>query len=225
MQITRYGYPFEVVDDNATHAEGFWLDKYASGIWKPETLDAIERILTSESTYVDIESWVGPTVLWASLFCDQVVAVEPDPVALKSLKTNVEQNTAEHTAEVSIVNAAVGQRNGTDTLYIQGSLGNSMSSMKPVGAPALDVETITFESLIQGLDNIDLVKIDVEGGEDQILWHSMSTLINLRCPIIMGLHFPWVLTAEGLRQNINSMGNVTYLDNHPDFPTVLIEPR
>ena len=82
--VTRGAAVFEVVDDPQTASWGFWQDHFATGRWEPFTLQTIDAFVGPSSTYVDIGSWVGPTVLWAARNAGQVVAV--DRVEVRGLR-------------------------------------------------------------------------------------------------------------------------------------------
>jgi predicted O-methyltransferase YrrM len=69
----------------------FW-DRYEAVAWEPETLSILRAHLDGRTTFVDIGSWIGPTTLFAAAHARRVIALEPDPVALRQLRRNISLN-------------------------------------------------------------------------------------------------------------------------------------
>jgi FkbM family methyltransferase len=94
-----------------------------------------------------------------------IVAVEPDPGSFDRLTENVAGDDRTH-----VVRAAVGSEHGTATFYAQAD--GWGSSLEPRdGARPVDVEVVTLADLLQrrGEEEVDLLKIDIEGGEWPLL--------------------------------------------------------
>lgn len=81
-------------------------------------------IVPSVTTVVDFGSWIGPTVLWASVLgAKHVYSFEPDPFAYAELSTNLKISGV---ANVSVHNACISPDGGSTQLFFRG--GNSISS-------------------------------------------------------------------------------------------------
>ncbi len=177
----------------ARNAWDFWAD-YDNGTWEPETRAAIIEQVTPGSTYVDIGSWIGPTVLWAAPLAGRVIAVEPDPVAQELLTENI----AEHD-NVEIIRGAIADHTGTAELvpHNQG-FASAMSRLADgVNLPAtwdphktVVVSCWTLPDLFDvcELDNVSLVKMDIEGGELEVLAGVCPFLAEARIPFLISLH-------------------------------------
>ena len=101
-----------------------------------------------------------------------MVAVEPDPANCAVLREQLRVNDV---ADCTVVEAAVANQVGRSTLILQDgdSRGNRLESARPhpdhTYRGAIDVETVTLDSLAQRLPTPWLLKIDVEGAESLVL--------------------------------------------------------
>ena len=64
----------------ADQHQRFWT-KVEDGSWEPETFGVFDRFVTRETTYLDVGSWEGPTLLYAGQRAKTAYGFEPDPVA------------------------------------------------------------------------------------------------------------------------------------------------
>ena len=72
----------------------FWEDAQ-EGRWEPETFKAIYQEVTADVAYLGVGEWCGVTGLMAAQRASRAVLVEPDPLALEELQTNVNIYNAE----------------------------------------------------------------------------------------------------------------------------------
>jgi hypothetical protein len=78
--------PVSVVPARASAA--FWKDAQ-EGRWEPETFKAFYQEVTADVSYLGVGEWCGVTGLMAAQRARRAVLVEPDPLALEELQTNV----------------------------------------------------------------------------------------------------------------------------------------
>ena len=76
--------------------------------------------------------------------------------------------------EICAVNAALADRDGEAPFYLTGSLSGSNSLFERPGLPVVDTRKVSLQTgdtfcRERGVDRIDFVKIDTEGGEWQVL--------------------------------------------------------
>lgn len=139
---------------------GFW-HFYETGGWEPHTRALLAEVLRPGDLFVDVGAWIGPVTLWALELGAQVVAVEPDPVALDELRRRapgVEVRAGAVTATAGTALLAPNPKPG-------GELGDSMSRL---GDHGVEVPTWTLPEILAGRRPA-LVKIDIEGGELDLL--------------------------------------------------------
>jgi FkbM family methyltransferase len=159
----------------------FW-----KGYYSEDQLRVLERILRPEMTFVDVGANHGEFTLFAALRLPQgrVISFEPASENYGKLKRNVDLNNL---SNITMVQAGLGERAGTATIYRSNELYSDGTSNKGLhsqfvgrGEDAV-IETITILRLDdyaaeQGIDRIDVMKIDIEGAELPALRGSDSVL-------------------------------------------------
>lgn len=173
-----------------TGHDRFWKE-VEEGKWEPETFDVLRHYCTPDSTFIDIGAWNGVCSIYAALLGCKVIAAEPDAEALKYLHKNIELNGV----EVTVHPVCVSDTTGTVRLKTQyeNGFGNSMSSIldRNSVADSVEVPSVTLEEFLSGINNIGLIKIDVEGAEVKILKQSKEYLSRHRHTVYVSLHPFW----------------------------------
>lgn len=134
----------------------------------------------------------------------QVCTVEPMPENLAVLRRNVELNRA----PVRVVAAAVGTDNGQARFSFSEDPRRHSARIPVLPTDRLvDVNVLSVPSLMKLMDweDIDLLKIDIEGGEKDLLSGQPSWLRNVRCIIGEG-HAGVGYTIEVCRENLEPLG-------------------
>lgn len=125
----------------------------------------VKRVLPSSRPIraVDLGAFIG--LFGISLLAEhpdaEIVAVEPDPASRTLLEHNAALNSRVNAWKV--IGACAGVAAGTVTFNATGSMGSHIATSGNSGIP---VDVIDVFSL---MENVDLVKIDVEGAEGPIL--------------------------------------------------------
>tara|TARA_B100000579_G_scaffold234299_1_gene192054 strand:- start:4963 stop:5586 length:624 start_codon:yes stop_codon:yes gene_type:complete len=114
---------------------------------------------------LDIGAWVGTWTMAMNDFCGRVVAFEPDPIHYQCLVKNCPDNVETHQLAV-----------GNENKMISLSEDNFTQAKRVVGEG--DIPMITVDSL--KLNDVDLIKIDVEGYELEVLKGAIKTLKNIK---------------------------------------------
>ena len=115
----------------------------------------------------DVGSNVGASVIWFKLgFPDvRIVALEPDPRNAEALRRNV----AQFGEDVVVIERALYSEDGEKLQFYSSSKGHMSSSLfqRQETDQLVEVTTITLDTVMreQGIDHIDLLKFDIEGGE------------------------------------------------------------
>ena len=184
-EITRHGVTWQVVEPHVGGFE-FWND-WERANWEQDTLDIVDRFVTPNSTFVDVGAWIGPVTLWADRIAARVIAIEPDPLALKHLQ----QNVAANATGTTIVAGAISHRTGT--CHIAAHEDGWGSSMTHLANEGTEVPCWTLPDLFDtySLENVSLVKMDIEGGESIVLEHAAPFLAEKKIPLLVAMHEPW----------------------------------
>lgn len=182
-----------------THGWDYW-GQWRDGTWEPETLQAIRDFVTPGSTYVDVGAWVGGTVIWGAGCAKRVIAFEPDPQAFEICQ----QNTAEYD-NVEVHPIAIAAASGTRRLVPHlGGFGASMTRLEipdlggRVGNcwdldSGIDVETLSLADAFDRyhIRSASLVKMDIEGGELEILPEACGFLAAQGTALLVSMHVDW----------------------------------
>lgn len=154
--------------------------------FEPEVEARIEHVLGSGMTCIDIGANVGyHTLPMARLVGDtgHVIAIEPSPWALKRLARNLELNS-ELVSRVTVVDRYLSDRTVTISVDIQSSYPMNASKAR---REIMQLETATLDDLVNSLalEQIHLIKVDVDGGEVDVLLGSRRTIERWKPQILL----------------------------------------
>jgi FkbM family methyltransferase len=132
--------------------------------------DPILMRISSLDIVIDAGANIGIFTLLAAKKAKTIIAVEPDPKNFEYLRENVRLNEAKN---VVLVNKALSNYVGDGFIYGRGPL----KALSHRGAP---VKVTTIDNMIKelGLDDFDVLKMDIEGAEVNAL--SGDFLDNVR---------------------------------------------
>jgi FkbM family methyltransferase len=186
MRINARGKQFEVLLGN--HA-GFW-NQVSSGAWESGTFAIFDRFLDREHSYIDIGAWIGPTLLYGCQLAKAAYGLEPDPLAYAELKQNIGLNKP-IADNVRLFNACIAPQSGEVTLGSRGEGGDSTSSLLFARKKThWTVAAFSFVDFVQqhGIDDCNFIKMDIEGGEYQLLPTMVDYLRAHRPTVHLSLH-------------------------------------
>jgi FkbM family methyltransferase len=156
----------------------------------PESRDfeAFMHLVSPGSVVVDVGANFGLYALSAAAYAQPhgwVFAFEPAPNAFALLQRNIADNGLG--ASVTAKAAAVAGAAGKARFYVGRDV--SFSSLHRTtrlddGATTVDVEVVTLDEALPNVQSIDLLKIDVEGGEADVLRGARQLLRRSRAPIV-----------------------------------------
>ncbi|WP_131701427.1 FkbM family methyltransferase [Chryseobacterium sp. FH2] len=169
------------------------IDIFYEIFWKKTYDKPLNLIKKKPEIIVDLGAHIGMTSIYFALkYPDsKIISVE---ASLENFLL-LEQNTSSF-KNIQCINAAAYFEDGIV------NFGNDeLSYNQKVSEKGIETEAITVESLIKKhtLDKIDLLKIDIEGGEIELLSKNNSWLKKVK-NIIIEIHKPY--TAENLQQDL-----------------------
>jgi FkbM family methyltransferase len=117
----------------------------------------------------------------------RVVAIEADPKNYSALAGNVERLGI---GNVESIQAAVWSSSGSLSFAAEGSLGSAVVAVGPRETNAIEVDALTLDDICAraGLSQVNHVKMDIEGGEYEVLWSSRDFFARHRPDIMLELH-------------------------------------
>jgi FkbM family methyltransferase len=158
--------------------------------YMPESADfeAFMQLVNPGGVVVDVGANFGLYALSAALYTrphGRVFAFEPAPPAFAMLERNIADNNLN--AVVTARRAAVGASAGHAQFYVGRDV--SFSSLHRTtrvddSATEVSVEVVTLDLALADVRSIDLLKIDVEGGEGAVLSGAHNLLRRSRAPIV-----------------------------------------
>jgi FkbM family methyltransferase len=158
--------------------DGIMRDVCLTGRYEPQETALLQRILAKGMTFVDVgANWGYFTLIGARLVgpSGHVVSVEADPAACAALRANCARNELDW---VTVLEMAASDRPGTLSFQQydanateSGNYGLATTTTVVVNGRRLGVTGRALDEALDGLnvDRVDLLKMDIEGGEGRAL--------------------------------------------------------
>src|SRR5262245_19364009 len=152
-----------------------------------------------------------------------IVAFEPDPEFAPVLRRNLKKNSA---ADVEVVEAAVWTQDGEASWYCEGIDGSKLVASAQAATRTVTVRTVDLAHYLT--DEVDLIKLDIEGAEYQIVTalgdklrvvRNMAIECHVHCTDIAPLASLLItLAATGFNVAVNSLSSWRDLVRQPAIP-------
>ncbi len=132
-------------------------------------------------TVIDIGAQHGDyTLLCSKVYsCKKVIALEPVHDNYEILLSNIRRNGVDNI--VKPLELAASDRDGDTELFQEGDMANSGGNGRKISC-----EIARLDSL--GIDEVDLLKVDVEGAEVSVIKGAIETLSKFRPNLIIETH-------------------------------------
>ncbi|AVP99892.1 hypothetical protein C7S18_23125 [Ahniella affigens] len=210
--------------DPVSHVGG---DLIEFGHYEPEMQATIERFLPEGGVFADAGANEGYFSVLAAKRARLVLAFEPQSRLQHVLQKNFELNQVQ--PRIVLMHLALGAETGSIEMRLTPDLNTGASGFSNVTRYRLPVETVPMRTLTDvvneaGVDQIDLLKVDIEGAEHQLLRGAEALLAAGRIRrIALELH-ERQLQALGA----SSEAVLALLTQHgyrpvPDAPTLVLE--
>ena len=162
--------------------------------WEEETYDFFQSFTDKNGTCIDIGAWVGLTTIWLSKNFKKVISIEADKDSVKELKENIKLSNCDN---VVVCEKAISNIDGK--VYFGGQNGINNDSVSRIKENVSDfdyeVDSIKFTSFLKeystDLDNVKLIKCDIEGGEENIIEDLLSFVYEKNIPLYLSFHIQW----------------------------------
>lgn len=181
------------------YVNGYWL-----GIYERDIQAALVQRLRPGQIFYDIGANAGFFSLVAANLVGstgQVFAFEPLP---ENAAVAAEQIAVNHLANVHLVSSAVGATSGEAVL----SRWNNPSTARLIAgekdANSLRVPLVSLDDFVAGHPPPDLLKVDVEGAEDQVLAGARSLIARHAPAFLIELHS--LALARGAFELLGGLG-------------------
>jgi FkbM family methyltransferase len=177
----------------------FWKNIYNK--WEDDTFEIFDKCLSTDKIFIDIGGWIGTTAMYGSRKSKHVYSIEADNGSFNdmmiNLKTNCKNNyTLINKAIYNIDNIKI--KFGKNIHLENSKLNDSTSHIYSADENTNDyylAETITIEHIIKeyqiNISEISLIKVDIEGGEENILNELYDMHIKYNTPLYISFHHTW----------------------------------
>ena len=160
--------------------------RFFRGTYEPEQTELFASLIGPGDVVYDVGAHVGWHTLIASEVVGadgQVVAFEPHPENAWILRRHIELNNLSNTI---LVQAAAAEETGTVAFDLGSGTGTGrMSAEGRLRVPCARIDDLVRD---RGLRLPDLIKIDVEGSEDQVMAGAMEAVSAGRPTILLHTH-------------------------------------
>jgi FkbM family methyltransferase len=165
-------------------------------------IDEVYRLpfdVAPEQVVIDLGANIGLSSVWLAhrYGCKMAVAVEPSPDNARLARINLALNNLSG----EVLEAAVGASDGT--VYFHDDVDSNMGRVAESGRPVRQVSMDTVLARLPGDAKIDIVKMDIEGGEGPLFESNLTWLGRVKS-----------IVAETHREVIDHPALVRTLENN-----------
>ena len=212
LKINKNNELFFIENNINNHNLSFWKDHYSN--WENETFEIFDRHLSQDKIFIDIGGWIGPTSLYGSRKSKHVYSIEAENKCLQDMNCNLQTNRINN---YTLINKAI---YNIDNIKIKFGKNKFLDNSKMHDSTAQIyeendisdefylVDTITIESIILNYDinpaEIGLIKVDIAGGEENILNDLISIHTKYNIPLYVSFHYTWWNDKNLDRFNLSS---------------------
>lgn len=157
-------------------------------------------------TIVDAGANIGLTTRYFSKFAKDVYSIEPSTKTIEVFNKNTED-----LKNIHLIQAALSSEPGEMTFHHNAN--TTMNSLSPEvedkSQPEEKVKVITLESLIKdnNIENIDLLKLDVEGEEAKVLCSDSFARIADKIDVLIFEYHTWCnRNPDQIRTTLKDLG-------------------
>jgi FkbM family methyltransferase len=144
------------------------------GSYEPAMQKTLEKFLAPGATFLDVGANVGYFTIIGAQLCGpsgRVLAIEPQERLLPMIKENIRINGV---AWATVLNVAVTDVPGTVTLHLTADMapgGSGLFRQTKYHLPTQQAIARTLTQILneEGIDHVDLMKVDIEGSEYEAL--------------------------------------------------------
>ena len=218
--VTEFVYADERITMEGYHAEDSIFDRIATEktFYEHQLLEKAQS-LNLEGVYIDIGANIGNHSVYFNRFCNatKVYSFEIDEAIFSILKNNMEHNCEDgtyHLGDIGILDKK-GFVDLSDTNHLNAGM------TKIVNIEGTHREVDTLDNVMQGVDNIALIKMDVEGFELDII-RGAQHILETQSPVIFA-ELATKAEFKDFKRAVAKFGYATDMVNYAATPTYLFQ--
>ncbi|HEX7868644.1 MAG TPA: FkbM family methyltransferase [Chryseobacterium sp.] len=167
---------------------------YKYGIYEKNVIDSIRKVMTLETTMLDIGGNIGQHSLILAPYCKKIYAFEPIQEIYEEFKNSIKANNYKN---IVLQNIAIGHKKEIKDFYFNASNTGSSSFIKNnSNAKLIHVKIDLLENALPKNQTFEVVKIDVEGYEAVVILSNKNIFLRNR-PIFFLEFSPNCINEEG----------------------------
>lgn len=174
------------------------------GVYENDAIAFFERVVEPEMVFVDAGANVGlytALALRRMSYPSRIICVEPDPVSASFLEQTIRANhEGNQSPKVSLYQVALSDTRGEVMLHKNPeNKGDNRIYSDPLCTDAIQVHSDTLDNLMEreAIEEINLVKIDVQGAEAKVVAGARGILQKSADCVMMTEFWPYGLTSCG----------------------------
>jgi FkbM family methyltransferase len=183
-------------------------------VHEPRLTAALRTLLSPGMHVVDIGANLGYFTLVAAQAVGRegrVLAIEPYPRSFQLLLENIQLNGVDH---VRALPYAVGRRSGKGQLFVYRAANwNSLVAREERPKDVVEVAVYTLDEIVEGEEPVHVLRMDVEGGELDVLCGAQNTLRKWRPILVLEVH-PYLLGQTGTEEFLEVLEEMGYRIRH-----------
>jgi FkbM family methyltransferase len=199
LKIYKNGELFLIENNESNPNLSFWRNNYSG--WENEAFKVFDKYLSKDKIFVDIGGWIGTTAMYGARKSKHVYSIEANNHSLNDMMVNLTTNC---TNNFTLINKAIFnvdniKINFGKNIFLQNSkINDSTSQIYSHDIFTNEyylVETITIDNIIEkykiNVYEISLIKVDIEGGEENILNELFDIHVKYSVPLYISFHYSW----------------------------------
>lgn len=155
--------------------------KNSGNFYEIDMLQDIAKRTPKGSSIIDVGANIGNHSIYFGMFCDagKVISFEPQPFVFDILSKNIKLNDLEN--KVRVFQLGIGSEQGHANLQVVDSKNLGMTKLSSDSKGKVEIVTLDdfFENNFE-IDNVSVLKIDVEGMEIEVLKGAIKTIIKYK---------------------------------------------
>lgn len=230
LKIHKNSEVFFIEKTNTDSNLSFWKNIYTQ--WEKETFDVFDKFLDKNKIFIDIGAWIGTTSMYGSRKSKYVYSVDADNKSIKDMSLNMQNNCDNNYTIINkaIYNIETEIKFGKNLFLYNSKMNDSTSQIydeNQVSDEYYSVQTITPQGIIDhyniNTNEISLVKVDIEGGEEYIINELYDIHKKYNIPLYLSFHYSWWKDKNLDRFHFLTETQKTTIIRNP-FVSILFEP-
>lgn len=177
----------------------FWTNIYSQ--WENESFEIFDKYLSQDKIFIEIGGWIGTSAMYGSRKSKHIYSIEADNQSFNDLKINLKTNCC---TNYTLINKAIYNidnikiKFGKNIFLENSRMNDSTSHIYNDDIITNDfylIDTITLKTIIEtyqiNTSEISLIKVDIEGGEENILNELFDIHIKYNIHLYIRFHYTW----------------------------------